>query len=163
MWNGHRSIQIEATDELDSFFEESEEAPAQPLATDYELVETMRLIAEKRQYKAELEAEVKVLNKDLKDLNAQVLATFDARGITKMSVTGAGLFYVQSRPYPSVSNLPAFLNWLDSHNMGEIARRTVNFQTLRSWWKERMESGAELPDNTLVSVFDDRQIRVRKS
>jgi hypothetical protein len=149
-------------DELDDFLLSAEEEPAKPLATDGELVETMREVATLRTRKAELEAELKVVNSEIRTKNDIILATYDARGINKMSVEGAGLFYVQSSPYPSVTNKPAFLDWIDFRNMGEIAPRSVNFQTLRRWVKERMLIGAELPDPTVVAIHIDRQIRVRK-
>ncbi len=153
---------MEGTEEdLDLFFGEAEEKPAEPLATDSDLVETMKQIAQLRDHKAALEADLKGTNKDIALLQDRVLATFDARGIGKMSVEGR-LFYVQSSPMPSVKDNAAFCAWLDERNMGEIAKRTVNFQTLRSWVKTRMERGGELPEENVLAYFIKRDIRVRK-
>jgi hypothetical protein len=149
--------------ELDMFFAETQEEPAQPLATDGELVATMQRVADLRVRKDVLDTELKIVNKEIADLQEKILVTFDARSITKMSVKGAGMFYVQSSPYPSVKNIDEFCKWLDDRNIGEIAKRTANFQTLRSWFKERLASGGDLPDESVLTHFMKRDIRVRKA
>jgi kynurenine formamidase len=118
--------------------------------------------AELRQRKQDLEQELKDINAVLKTQNEVILATFDARSIQKMHIKNVGLFYRQESPHPAVVNKEEFIKWLDGHGEGEIAVRTVNFQTLRKWWKEQMEHGAPLPPEELAKAFIDRSIRVRK-
>ena len=42
-------------------------------------------------------------------------------------------------------NAPAFIEWLDAHGEGDMAKRTVNAQTLKSWYKTGLKEGRELP------------------
>lgn len=148
-------------DDLDAFFEEAE-VVAQPLATDGDLVEAMKLLGAQRARKTEIEAELKMLNAAIKDGSARIIATYDARGITKMAVDGVGLFYTQASPYPAVHNKQGFINWLDEQGLPELAPRTVNFMTLRSFWKDMLAKGLPLPPEDLATALNDRQLRVRK-
>lgn len=44
-----------------------------------------------------------------------------------------------------------FIAWLDAHGEGDIAPRTVNAQTVKSWYKQGLKEGRELPYD-LVTV-----------
>lgn len=152
---------MNTTDELDDFFAEVEQV-AVPLSTDGDLVEEMRVLATLRSRKVILEEELKKVNTEIKRSSAIIIATYDARGISKMALEGVGLFYTQASPYPSVHNKPAFIAWLDSQGLSELAVRTVNFMTLRSEWKGWLAKGLPLPPEELASAILDRQLRVRK-
>ena len=152
---------METIDELDNFFAEVEQV-AVPLATDGDLVEEMRVLATLRSRKVSLEDELKKVNTEIKKTSAVIIATYDARGISKMALEGVGLFYTQASPYPAIHNKPAFIAWLDTQGLSELAVRTVNFMTLRSEWKGWLSKGMPLPPEDLASATLDRQLRVRK-
>ena len=49
------------------------------------------------------------------------------------------------------ANSEEFIQWLDEHGEGDMAKRTVNAQTLKSWYKSGLKEGRDLPYN-LVSA-----------
>jgi hypothetical protein len=148
-------------EELADFLAATAEVP-QLLASDSELEQTLRDVAELRDEKKDLEAKLKIITAALKEKQGRILATFDARGITKIGIAGVGLFYSQGKPYPQVHDKPALIAWLDAHGEGAIAPRTPNFQTLRSWWASILARGAEVPPPEIATAFMDREIRFKK-
>jgi len=91
-----------------------------------------------------------------------ILKQFDALGIDNMRVQGVGLVYKSETVIPTVMDQDEFLKWIDAHGDGGIAKRVANYQTMKSWYTDRLKNGDELPPLEVVKTFTKREVRFRK-
>ena len=106
-----------------------------------------------RTEKEELEARVKEINKILDEMEPVILKQFDALGIDNMRVQGVGLVYKSETVIPTVMDQDEFLKWIDAHRDGGIAKRVANYQTMKSWYTDRLKNGGELPPLEVVRAI----------
>lgn len=94
-------------------------------------------------------------------LEAQIAEVFSSRGCDLVRIPNLGTFSVSIVNRPSISDKDAFIAWLDEHEMGSIAHRTVHPKTLESFVKEWLADGNNLPP--ALNNFVQTRINVRKA
>ena len=106
------------------------------------LVEQLLTARALRDEKETLESRVKEINKSLDETPEPViLKQFDAPGIGNMRVQGVGLVYKSETDIPTILDNDKFLEWIDGAGDGGIAKRTVHYQTMKAWYKDRKANG----------------------
>lgn len=152
---------------LDDLVAEEPEVLVASDAASAVLVNDLKAARVLRERKEALEGEIKEINKILSDpqdgLYPRILRQFDALGITNMKVDGVGTVYTFEMAVPKVLDDEQFIAWLDARGDGGIAKRSIHHQTLRAWYKDKLESGNDVPPRTMVDVYNVREVRFRKS
>ena len=67
-------------------------------------------------------------------------------GLSKCTVDGVGTISVRYDMFASTVDTVGLADWLRSNDAGDLIKPTVNGSTLKSFLKERMSNGEELPD-----------------
>jgi len=116
-----------------------------------------------RDERDDLKKQLTVNNEALEAVEARILYIANARGITQIRKEGVGLISVVPDPYPKVLNVEALIEWLDDNGHGGIAKRTVNFNTLRAWVKEQKENSNELPPPTVLEDKAGQTLRLKRA
>jgi len=136
-----------------------------------------------RQYAAMVEKKEQ-LNLQLKLLN-QMIATqaqklydeFVDSGLTNIriegTVDGKKIFLdgkdrlispdVIIRPNVTTKNAEDFLAWMDKNGFGSLIKRSIAPATLKKWVDDRMETNAELPPQSLMTVFTEETAKVTRA
>jgi hypothetical protein len=112
--------------------------------------------------KATLEAELKSVNKQIEHYTKIALELMEASGIQNIRVEGIGLAYQHTSLYPSVKDPDALLEWAREF-APEIVKVGVHPQTLKSFIKERLETGEPIPDESVVSIYYDKSVNLRRA
>ena len=149
--------------ELDALLREAaDESQAATLASDSDLMNDIHLLKTLRDEKADLELKLKICNKKLAEINVRVVAGMELANVTKLTVEGIGTVYGANSLYPQVKDAEAMMQWLKDNHFEALVRETVHPQTLKAWVKDRMEGGEDMPPETVLSVFVQRDARIRK-
>jgi hypothetical protein len=117
-------------------------------------------LADLRRDKDRLEAELVLLNKELEAQSQKLVDRFERMGLVNIKVDGLGIFYRTTMAQPKVIDEAGMFADLESRGMGDIIRRTVNYQTLRGTINELREKGA--PELRGVDIFEMQAVRWRK-
>jgi hypothetical protein len=102
----------------------------------------------KKDRKEVIEAELKILDADLKKLATETIPNMmDDLGVEKITVAGVGTIYQQVEVYAYVlkENEDIFHNWLRENGQGDLIRPYIFPATLKAFAKEQLEAGNELP------------------
>jgi hypothetical protein len=78
---------------------------------------------------------------------------FEKDGISTMTLKEGFRVTVQGLVRASTRNMERGIKWLDENGLGEIAKRTINAQTLAALAKDLMGQGRELPDEVFNVHF----------
>jgi hypothetical protein len=70
---------------------------------------------------------------------------------------------VITRPNVVAQNSEDFLNWMDKNGFGSLIKRTIAPATLKKWVNERMEANADLPPQSLMTVFTEETAKVTRA
>jgi hypothetical protein len=92
--------------------------------------------------KASLQQEFDALRKHI------VPAKMEEMGIESVRIEGVGTLSLAVDAYCSTpaDKRQALMDWLESHNAGDLITTTVNASTLKAFMKEQATEGNELPD-----------------
>ncbi len=108
------------------------------------------------------EETLKAINKELEDLAVNQLPTaMDENEIEKFTVEGVGTIYQQVEVYANVKkeNQETFFAWLRENGHGDLVKETVYPQTLKSFAKEQIEAGVDLPDYVTAHKVPTARLR----
>ncbi len=99
---------------------------------------------------AVLKEKIKVLDEEYDKLRLRTIPDLmQEMDIRKISIEGVGRIQLAGDVYASI---PAEVRqnayeWLRNNNAGPLITETVNSSTLKSWAKEQLTMGVELPEN----------------
>lgn len=87
-------------------------------------------------------------------LHAKLFAWMESKGFDLVRINGLGSFWPKPENYPSVNTdeKPALFEWLDAAGMGAIAKRDINWQTLKGWVNDRLAENKPLPPMVNVAI-----------
>lgn len=134
--------------------------------TDNDLKEMCARFVQLKDEKDDLEEKLKAINKELDGwedketgevhagLHEKIYEVMVAKGFDLVRVPALASFWPKPENYPSISenDMPYFIQWLDEHQMGMIAKRTVHWQTLKGWVNDRLKNNEEVPKMVNVAI-----------
>lgn len=128
------------------------------------LPELAKRIIEIRDRKREMKQEEEDLNAELDMISKKALPLLDEMDAQKVTLKGIGTIYVKTNFYATVvkDKYDEFVNWLDTNELGHLAKRQVNAQTLKSEYKRWMEEDKPLPPDELLKVYKEPDVAVRR-
>ena len=112
--------------------------------------------------KEQIEDRVKIINAEIEEISKKTLPKImEDTEQEKITVTGVGTIYLRPELncYVKKDIEEQFFNWLREHNHGDIIKETVHHGTLKSWAKEQIENGGELPEQLSVHQFMQAVLR----
>jgi hypothetical protein len=105
---------------------------------------------------------IKELEESLEEAENEVLKMMEALNLQNMRVADVGTVYLATSVYPKVHDMSRFIEWLDNQGEGSIAKRTVNAATLKSWYRDRVASGEDLPNEEVIDHHLRKEVRFKK-
>ena len=117
--------------------------------SDFQIVQ---LYNSKRQYKDNLEAQIKVLNLEIDAFTSLLVERFDEAGVEKATFDDGTTISINTEPYPYVTSQPALLKWVRDNELEEML--SLNYQTMASLVKDCITNGKKLPDGVDVYLRD---------
>ena len=127
------------------------------IATKAKLAELVQRLRYLKDEKDSLEAALKEINKESRELQERVLPKLleDAE-IEKLTIAGAGTVYIKQELYVSMTKTEEgeapFYGWARD-NAPDLIVDYIHPARLKSWAKEMLEVGKPIPDNTLKATF----------
>ena len=117
-----------------------------------------------RMVKEDSEARLSEANRKIREVEQVILAKLQEEELEKFVHNGK-LFSPRVDSHPTVNKEfeNEFYAWLDEHNEGGIAKRTANYQTLKSWYRQHPEFVEELSEKGFVKVHEEIRISVREA
>lgn len=106
--------------------------------------------------KDDLEAKLKAVNSELRDLKEKELPRLmENAEVEKVTIAGAGSLYIKQETYVSMVKDPdapedeaPFYDYA-RQNAPDLIQPYIHPARLKSWVKDRLENGLSVPDNTL--------------
>jgi hypothetical protein len=127
------------------------------------IFDVARKLANLKEQKEELELQLKEINGKIQIVNDQLSELMLIEKLQLFNMDGK-TFYASNLSIPKILNDDAFAKWLKDHGEDGILRLTVHHSTLQAWWKEKGEQyEEELKERKYVSVFEKRQIKMKKA
>ncbi len=128
------------------------------------LEELSRKFLELRDKKRVLEQEVKDAQAEMDQIGLELVPILEGLDAQNIKITGVGTVYLQTVFYVRAlkEREDDFVQWLDSHDLGMLAKRTVHHQTLQAAYKEWAEKDLPLPPPELVEAHPEVKVRIRK-
>lgn len=126
------------------------------------LVVMARDLRAKKDRKEVLEAELKELNKGIRELAEQRIPTYmDDNEIEKLSVEGVGTIFLTTKVYANVKaeDREKFFTWLRENGNGDLIKEVVHPQTLNAFAKEQLGNGVSLPDVLDARLYPTANLR----
>lgn len=127
-----------------------------------QITELMKELYDVKAEKEQLDDRLKILNSRKDELERKILPQLmeDAEQ-SKISVPNIGTLYLRPELncYVKKDNESEFFNWLRGNNHGDIIKETVHHGTLKSWAREQLENGAELPPQIEAHPFMQAVLR----
>lgn len=113
---------------------------------------------------AAIEARVKDLGATREAINQILVSRWEEKGQEKVTFT-FGTFSIGDEPYPSVKDEAKLFEWLKKQKLGDLIKKTVNWQTLKAAVKEQLEDGKPVPtvEDSGMSLFLKQIIKVGKA
>ncbi len=107
--------------------------------------------AEKTREKRELQAQVDKVNKELTEMERELIAVHELSGIgSSVKLGEGGTLIISEKTDAKKTDLDALIRWFDMHNMSEMAPRTVNHNSLGALVRERIENEEPIPEGCEV-------------
>lgn len=122
--------------------------------------EVHELAARMKELSAEintLKSRTSELQKEYDDIRKRKLPELLANErVEGMKLEGIGTLSMRADLYVHcpASQRAALVEWCDENDVGDLAARTVNPQTLKAFVKERMMDGKELPEMLSVTPYE---------
>lgn len=134
-------------------------------------LEYLTMLADKlvgvRDVKATQEEAVKQANREIEELETQMIEIMQTNDVHTFKHAGK-TFYTNVQSFPKIADEDSFFAWLEENHEEGIIKRTINAQTLRSWYKQNEtqfgeQLTAENLDGTpkMLEVFSRIRIGVR--
>lgn len=120
----------------------SDEVVKKPL-TQAALGKTIDKVFALRKKKAELEAAAKDVEKQIADLDAEILGSLEASGLEK-TATKAGTVSISMSTVAQVTDWDEFLSYIYKKKYGHLLQRRVSDPA----WRELVEQGVKVPGTT---------------
>ena len=113
-----------------------------------DLTTKLSRIQDERARLVAMEQEVKDAKTELDALEADLIEAIRAAGMKSFTAADGSLASVSERTYYrcTQANMEQCVAWLDSHGAGEIAKRSVPWQTLESLCRDWAAEGDQLPE-----------------
>jgi hypothetical protein len=131
------------------------EALAELVTLGEELEDTKNLLDSMKKETKEVQARYDELRGQLipDAMHRAQLVSTDGKG--KFSLSSGAAIHLRPDMFVGVdkANEPKLLCWLDDNGHGDLARRSVNRQTLRAFVKEQMDGGKEIP-RSILNIHD---------
>jgi hypothetical protein len=125
-----------------------------------EIKEKMLEIKALREEKENLNIRLDQINDKLYELNTAVTDFFESHHIQSMKMEGIGNFYLNRSLQPQIEDREALYNWLQGKGDYD-SMLSFNSNKFRSYYKELMDNGEELPIG--VTQFFKVEVRLRKN
>ena len=117
------------------------------------------------------ESMVKILGGELEKIGNELFTDFADSGkaeslriVGSLFKDGAARIIKPVLKYkPSIVDQPLFFNWLIQHSHASLIKETVHPQTLISWTTKAIEERHELPDETMLKIFNVQTANVRRA
>jgi len=112
------------------------------------IIEKAKRLFELRSEKQSLEERLKEINIEKGNLETQILPTLMAEHeIEKMTIEGIGTLFTQSAVYAYIYAVDRDMahEWFKSHGHEDLVKESVHHSTLKSWVKDQLEEGKEVP------------------
>lgn len=122
----------------------------------------VRRLRELKDEKERLADAEKKVNIEISQIETQQLPEMmESAGITSFKVPGCGSVSIRNETYVSVlaENRPALHEGLRSSGNGDLITESVNPQTLKSWVKEQLEQGNEVPEVVKLTFVKEAKLR----
>ena len=122
----------------------------------------VRRLRELKDEKERLADEEKKINIEISQIETQKLPEMmDSAGITSFKVPGCGSVSIRNETYVSVlaENRPQLHEELKASGNGDLITEQVNPQTLKSWVKEQLDQGNEVPDVVKLTFVKEAKLR----
>lgn len=117
-------------------------------------------IRELRNKKEELKISLEQIEAELAVLNNEVTDFFEAHRIQNITIKDIGNFYLNRSLFPQIEDPVKCHQWLKEKGDFE-SLLSFNTNKFKSYYKEKMELGEELPEG--VTQFFKVEVRVRKA
>lgn len=131
-----------------------------------DLVALAKAMQKAQQRKEALEADLKVANAEFDVLRFETIPEqMDTQGVDRLSVTGVGRVSLTAdiRIATVAAQRPALFKWFRSHKLGDLITETMNSSTLKSWVKQRMKDGKEVPPEAMLKVTPITRASITKA
>lgn len=138
------------------------EAESPPIPLEKQLVERLKVMREQKDQISLFKSNIKELEESLEEAENEVLKMMEALNLQNMRVADVGTVYLATSVYPKVHDMSRFIEWLDNQGEGSIAKRTVNAATLKSWYRDRVASGEDLPNEEVIDHHLRKEVRFKK-
>jgi len=127
------------------------------------ITEHAKALRELTNAKAVVDAESKELGGEISQLKGTLTKLMEEIEMSSCKVLGAGTVYLAPILFvkEKKEKHEEFIKWLDKLGLGDIAPRKMNPQTLKAFYKERLEENLPLPDD-FVDVTSGMEARLRK-
>ena len=130
----------------------------------FELADRLKACKDK---KKELEAETKLVNAEIEELDKQLSDAMAESELERFARNGS-TFYLSSRLFasPVAGRKDEMISALKENGFAELVSETVNANTLASFCKEQMaENGDSLPDwmNEVLHTYEKVSVGIRKA
>ncbi len=118
---------------------------------------TKDLVALKKAIKAK-EAEVAELKSKAEDIEQLMIQEFLNTGLSSAKFKDLGNPYIMNLELPRIVDQEVFYNYLEETDQDGMIKRTVNSNTLRSWWTKNLEPpkakevGLEIFEKTKIGL-----------
>jgi hypothetical protein len=115
-----------------------------------------------REEKDALEARLKVVNEAKRDLEERdIPKMMEDFEIESLRIEGIGTLFTKGElhAYIRVDDQEQAYSWLEERNMDDIIKRTIHHGTLKSWAKEQLDEGVELPAFFNIKLYRKAQLR----
>lgn len=109
----------------------------------------------------ELDESLKAIKAEMEAFNEEFVELMRDSEMQKYTVAGAGTCFIQTDIYPDVKDEAALFADLRANDAGSLIKETVNFNTLKAYCKEQLDSKNKLPAG--VEVFPKPKVRIRRS
>ena len=120
---------------------------------------------ELRDRKRRLEQDVEDVKAEMALINQEMVPILQTMEAQSVKLEGIGTVYLQTKFYASVikDKVDEFTAWLDSHELGHLAKRNVHPQTLKSEYQRWQDEDLPVPPPELVTAHPETKVVVRKS
>lgn len=102
-----------------------------------------------KEKKKDLEAQLKEINKEKAILeDTKLPELMETHEIPKLTIDGHGTLYTQAIVYANilVEDRDTANTWFKGNGHGSLVKETIHAGSLKSWVKEQMDEGKEVPE-----------------
>lgn len=131
-----------------------------------EILALASTLAELKERKKQLDAELKDLNQKIAETEEELSARMIEEEIQNFNHAGK-TFYIQTKLYasPVAERKHELFAWLKANGFGDMVTESVNHNTLCAFIREQLEENNELPEDLaeLVHVYEKTSVGMRKA